>query len=188
MSKSYFAEEVFESLDAAELGEEYEQCRFINCDLSEVDISNIIFVDCGFENCNLSSAKVAGTAFRNVNFDGCKILGVSFDAASDFLFEVGFSESILDSSSFYECRLRSVKFIKCRLRNVDLAGADLQSAEFDECDLADAKFENTDLRNADLRTSFNYVFDPEHNRLKNARISSAGIAGLLQKYEIKIDQ
>ena len=79
MSKSYFTEEVFESIDAAELGEEYEQCRFINCDLSQTDLSEIVFADYRFENCNLSSAKVAGTAFRKVNFDGCKILGVSFD-------------------------------------------------------------------------------------------------------------
>jgi len=187
MPETYFTDEKFEAIEIEELGDEYEQCSFTNCDLSGADLSEKIFVDCRFENCNLSSAKVSGTAFRNVMFDSCKLLGVSFDTCSDFLFEVGFSGSILDSSSFYECRLKAAKFIKCRLRDVDLTGADLSSAEFDECDLTDAKFENTDLRNADLRSSFNYVLDPELNKIKNARFSSAGLAGLLQRYEIVIE-
>jgi len=39
----------------------------------------------------------------------------------------------------------------------------------------------------DFRTSVNYSLDPERNRIKKARFSLSGIAGLLDKYDIEID-
>jgi hypothetical protein len=50
-----------------------------------------------------------------------------------------------------------------------------------------ATFESTIIEKADFRTSFNYSIDPEKNRIKKARFSLAGIAGLLDKYDIEID-
>ena len=50
-----------------------------------------------------------------------------------------------------------------------------------------AAFENTILEKADFRTSFNYSIDPGKNRIKKAKFSLAGIAGLLEKYDIEID-
>ena len=54
--------------------------------------------------------------------------------------------------------------------------------------ISKAIFENTILEKADFRTAYNYAIDPEINKIKRARFSSFGVAGLLQKYDIDIEQ
>jgi hypothetical protein len=43
------------------------------------------------------------------------------------------------------------------------------------------------LEKADIRTSHNYTIDPEKNKVKKAKFSIHGIAGLLDKYDIEIE-
>ena len=43
------------------------------------------------------------------------------------------------------------------------------------------------LEKVDFRTAYNYAFDPASNKVKDARFSKNGIAGLLEKYEIRIE-
>ena len=83
--------------------------------------------------------------------------------------------------------MKKTVFRDSLLVETDFAGADLSGATFDNCDLAHAVFENTILEKADLRTSYNYSIDPETNRIKKARFSVTGIAGLLEKYDIEIE-
>jgi fluoroquinolone resistance protein len=59
---------------------------------------------------------------------------------------------------------------------------------FDNCDLSKASFDNTILEKADFRTAFNYSINPESNKIKKAKFSVSGIAGLLDKYDIHIEQ
>src|SRR5689334_2270189 len=74
----------------------YDHCTFLHCDLSSVNLSEIIFVDCVFTGCNLSMAAVSATVFRDVRFAECKMLGVRFDQASTFGLSCGFEGCILD--------------------------------------------------------------------------------------------
>ncbi|WP_373542362.1 pentapeptide repeat-containing protein [Chamaesiphon sp.] len=64
---------------------------------------------------------------------------------------------------------------------------DLSSSVFDNCDLTRTIFARTILEKADFRNSFNYSIDPELNRIKKAKFSQSGIAGLLDKYDIEIE-
>jgi hypothetical protein len=48
-------------------------------------------------------------------------------------------------------------------------------------------FNKSILEKADLRSSFNYSFDPEQNRITKARFSRMGVIGLLDKYRIEIE-
>ena len=72
-------------------------------------------------------------------------------------------------------------------RRFSFAEADLTEAVFKDCDLSGAIFDYTVLEKADLRTAQHYSIDPENNRLKKARFSIFGIAGLLDKYDIDIE-
>jgi uncharacterized protein YjbI with pentapeptide repeats len=72
------------------------------------------------------------------------------------------------------------------LGELDLTECDLTGSVFDNCDLKGAVFENTIIEKADFRTSFNYSIDPQTNRIKKAKFSLSGIAGLLHKYDIEI--
>ena len=83
--------------------------------------------------------------------------------------------------------MKVATFHKCILHEVDFTETDLTAAIFDECDLSGAIFTDSILEKADFRTAFNYTIDPESNKMKKAKFSSHGIAGLLTKYGIKID-
>jgi uncharacterized protein YjbI with pentapeptide repeats len=74
-----------------------------------------------------------------------------------------------------------------KLHEVDFTECNVSGSVFDSCDFTDATFENANIEKADFRTSFNYSIDPEKNRMKKARFSLSGIAGLLEKYDIEID-
>jgi uncharacterized protein YjbI with pentapeptide repeats len=72
------------------------------------------------------------------------------------------------------------------MHEVDFSESDLSNATFDNCDLLTATFDRTVLEKADFRTAYNYAIDPENNRIKKARFSTAGLAGLLFKYDLDI--
>ena len=64
---------------------------------------------------------------------------------------------------------------------------DVDGAVFDHCDLSRATFDNTSIERDDFRTSYNYSIDPERNRIKKAKFTIFGISGLLDKYDIHIE-
>jgi uncharacterized protein YjbI with pentapeptide repeats len=166
---------------------EYENCSFTACNFFEADLSGIIFSDCKFSGCDLSMAVVSEAAFRDIAFENCKMLGIRFDEGNQFGLAFRFEGCILDNSSFYQTKIKKTVFRNTQLRSVDFVDCNLTSALFDNCDLSGAIFENTILEKADLRSSNNYVIDPEFNRIKKASFSLSGIPGLLQKYGISID-
>ena len=189
MSNIYFEEQIFEKTDFSEKAltvGEYEVCTFINCNFSDSDLSQIGFVDCEFNGCNLSMVKVVKTIFNNVKFKECKMLGVNFENSNEFLFSFDFENCILDFSSFYKRSLKNSKFKNCSLQEADFTESDLSNISFDNCDMTRTKFENTLLEKTDLSTSYNFSIDPEKNRIKKAKFSLTGIAGLLDKYDIVI--
>jgi fluoroquinolone resistance protein len=82
--------------------------------------------------------------------------------------------------------MKKAVFSNCSLHEVDFTETDLSQAVFENCDFAGATFDQTILEKVDLRSSHHYIIDPENNRLKKAKVSSAELAGLLQKYELDI--
>jgi uncharacterized protein YjbI with pentapeptide repeats len=75
----------------------------------------------------------------------------------------------------------------CQLQEVDFSESDLNEGVFNDCDLTHATFERTNLEKADFRTASNFSIDPENNKLKKAKFSTDGLAGLLTKYQLQID-
>ncbi len=166
---------------------EYENCTFSTCDFSNKDLSNVKFISCKFEHCNLSMALLGNTAFKEVIFTSSKMLGLRFDHCSAMAFEITIDNCILNNSSFYKMKLKSTAFKSSQLEDVDFTECDLTGAIFDNCDLQKAVFDNTILEKTDFTTAFNYSLDPERNRIKKAKFSLNGIAELLSKYNIEID-
>jgi uncharacterized protein YjbI with pentapeptide repeats len=165
---------------------EYENCKYAKCILSGTDLSTILFIDCTFSDCDLSLVNLAKTCFRDVAFKDCKMWGLHFENADPFGLSVTFDHCSLNHSSFYQVKLKKVHFKGCTLHEADFTESDLTSAIFNHCDLARATFDHTILEKADFRTAVNYSIDPEKNKIKKARFSTAGITGLLDKYDIDI--
>jgi uncharacterized protein YjbI with pentapeptide repeats len=132
-------------------------------------------------------ASLKNTAMNDIHFVGCKLVGVQFDECNPFLFSVGFENCVLKLAVFYKTKLKKTRFKNCNLQETDFTEAELTEAVFDNCDLQRAIFHKTNLEKSDFRTSFLYSIDPEVNKIKKARFSGMGLAGLLDKYGIVID-
>jgi fluoroquinolone resistance protein len=166
---------------------EYESCIFCNCDFSNSDLSEVFFLSCEFLGCNLSMAKLTKTTLRDVKFRDCKMLGIRFDNCNQFGLAIYIESCTLNHSSFYQAKLKNTIFRHTNLHEVDFTQCDLTGSVFDNCDLTGAMFENTILEKTDFTTSHSYSIDPEINRVKKAKFSLQGVAGLLYKYDIEID-
>lgn len=191
MDKRYFEDEIFEKINFRETPPaqgEYEACSFRNCDLSETDLSGILFIDCEFSGCNLSMAKLNKTGFQGVTFKECKMLGLHFENCNEFGLTLTFHHSVLNHSSFYGVKLKKTLFEQCQLQEVDLTDSDCSESKFIACDLQKAIFMNTNLEKADLSSATNFMIDPERNRIRKAIFHLYELAGLLAKYDIRIVQ
>lgn len=166
---------------------EYENCRFINCDLSQANLSGYSFMDCSFEHCNLGMAVLKKTSLKGVAFKHCKLLGLNFSDCNIFLLAMDFEDCQLNLASFFGLKLKNRKFIRCSFLETDFTEADLGGCLFDDCNFDRALFRHTVLDKADLRSSRLYVIDPEHNKLKGAKFAFPAVLGLLDKYDIVVD-
>ncbi|MEM4663148.1 MAG: pentapeptide repeat-containing protein, partial [Candidatus Diapherotrites archaeon] len=111
-----------------------------------------------------------------------------FDTCNEFGLSFSFEGCQLNHSSFYKTKIKKTIFKDSELLETDFTEADLTNAVFDKCNLTQAIFDHTILEKADFRTSYNYTIDPEINRIKKAKFSITGLAGLLYKYEIVIEK
>ncbi len=182
-------EQTYNRVTAAELkamGRNFEYCKFNNCDFSYADLSNLVLADCLFTDCNLALATVNDTGWQNINFTGCKLSGIHFNKSSNFLFELHFSNCVLDNAIFYQKKNKKARFENCSLIETDFTEADLTDAVFENCNLNRAYFSRTKLQGADFRTSYNFIINPEDNMLKKAKFSYQGLPGLLVKYGIVV--
>ena len=166
---------------------EFEDCVFKNCDFSDADFQFNTFQDCEFIDCNLSMLILANTSIKNVKFKNCKLLGIDFSKCTDFLFEVRFLDCAMDYAVFAYKKMPKTNFTSCSLKEVNFVGTNLTNATFENCNLDNAIFNETILAGADFTTATNYKIDPEFNPMKKAKFSTAGIMGLLEKYDIKIE-
>lgn len=181
--------QTFEKIDfiKEKLEEGYESCTFTQCNFVGANLSSVKFSECEFVNCNMSNLIVTNTALRDVQFCDCKLLWVGFGNCDSFLFAVSFEKCILGLSSFHRLKMRKTQFTECSLHEVSFVETDLGESVFDECDFSQALFERTILEKADFRTSYHYIINPETNKIKKAKFSQSGIAGLLQSYDITIE-
>ena len=190
MNEVFIDEESFTNIDFTQKPLKtgvYECCTFLNCNFGNADFSLFRFTGCTFKDCNLSLVKLINTAFTDVEFSQCKMLGVRFDTCNPLGLSFRFKGCSMDNAVFHNLEIRKMQFDHCRLHEADFTDAVLPEASFMNCDLEGSRFENTILEKADFSTAINFQFDPELNKIKGARFSVSGLAGLLTKYNLKID-
>ncbi|WP_139959129.1 pentapeptide repeat-containing protein [Flavicella sediminum] len=190
MGQAFIEEETFEKKDFSETRLEkghYEICVFSNCNFSNSNLSEVQFIECEFYDCNFSMANLNQTVFNDVIFKDCKMLGLHFEKSSNFGFSIQVENSQLNHASFYGKKMAKSIFRKCKLQEVDFTNSDISGAVFDECDLRNATFDRSNLQKTDFRNSYDYTIDPEDNQIKGAKFSLQSVAGLLKKYQIKIE-
>lgn len=164
----------------------FENCQFSGCDFSGQHLAGLSFSQCSFDCCNLSNAHIDGTVFKDLRFSDCKLLGLAFSKCRDFFVSLRFENCLLHFTSFSGLKLRQTVFVNCELRDASFFKTDLSGSVFDRCDLNRALFGRTNLEKVDFTSSYNYIIEPEENRIRKAKFSAFGLPGLLQKYDIEI--
>lgn len=190
MAAVYITDQQFVNLDVAQnpLQEgDYEDCIFSDTNFSGAQFYGIRFTNCRFLQCNFSLASFSGAGFRDAEFKGCKLMGVAFDKCDPFMFSASFRDCTIDNSTFYRMKLKKTRFENCSLKECDFSEADLTESNFQLSDLNGAVFDRTLLEKADFRNAMHYQINPATNRIKNARFSLQGVAGLLSGFGIKIE-
>ena len=82
--------------------------------------------------------------------------------------------------------MKQTTFANCNLHESDFTQADFSNSLFENCDFLDATFFETILEKADFSTSYNYRIHPVENKIKKAKFSHNGLAGLLLNYDIVV--
>jgi fluoroquinolone resistance protein len=186
MSNTYFSDQTYNQVTALEKGGIYEACTFMNCELGSADLTSVAFIDCIFKECNLSGANMMHATFNGVTFLESKLIGIFFDNCNDVPFKIKFISCNLQLTSFYKRSMKNFHFENCNLREVDFCDADVSNSLFDDCDFTAAKFEHTNLEKANLRSSRNFVLDPNINNVKKMKCTPQSALGLLHKFNLEI--
>jgi len=166
---------------------DFENVCFKNTNFASKSLDSFEFIECTFISCDLSMAKTENTVFTRVKFENCKLLGVNFSECSKFAFSVYFKDSVLNYCHFEKNDFRKSRFEDCLIKEAGFFDSDLSLAQFDNCDLSDSVFEGCNLSKCDFTTSNNYSISPSENNIKKAKFSYPGVLGLLNSFNIIIE-
>jgi fluoroquinolone resistance protein len=169
-------------------GNRFLDCSFRDCDFSNCSLTTTEFVSCSFDSCNMSNASIAETAFKDVSFLACKLVGLDFNGCNPFMLKMHFDRCQLHMANFSGLSLERTSFLSCSLLDTDFSGANLTEVLFDNCDMERAIFKFSTLAKANFITSYNYIIDPEETPVYKAKFSLHGLAGLLHKYNIIVEE
>ena len=170
----------------------FADCAFINCSFASAILRNCRFNNCVFKNCDLSLAKISGSSFPSTSFESSKLIGIDWTQGdwSKLRFGnlLGFSECVLNHSTFIGVDLSGIQIKDCIATGVDFREANLSKVAFGTTDLAESIFGNTNLSKADLRHARNYSIDPAKNNLERAKFSMPEAIALLYSMDIELDE
>ncbi|GAA0124918.1 pentapeptide repeat-containing protein [Clostridium sp. CTA-19] len=164
----------------------FEQCEFLNCDFLQGDFSCSTFEDCIFKECNLALINVDDTKFRNVTFEGCKIVGINFTKCDNFILDVKFFESLINSCNFSRLSLKKTSFKGSIIKECDFIEVNLQECDFTYTTLTKSVFLDCNLSKADFSYAKEYDINPQANKLKKAIFTVPDAAMLLKYFDIVI--
>jgi fluoroquinolone resistance protein len=171
---------------------EFEDCTFERCVLTSCTLYRCRFTNCRFIACDLSLVQVPNSLFSVVAFERSKAVGVDWTKAGGtptawLMMSFGFTECVLDYSSFFGLSLRTIKLVRCHAQAADFAEADLSGADCSGTDFTESKFLHTNIEKADFTGATGYAIDPTANRVKQARFSLPEAISLLRGFDVVIE-
>lgn len=166
----------------------FENCTFTSCDFSNTKFLSCEFVDCIFEKCNLSNTKFPNSVINGDTFQYCKMIGIDFTISNSKLgLELNCTHCDLNYTNFKFLVLAKSIFNNCTLKESDFSNSNCKNVSYEGSDLLNALFSNTDLRESSFIGALNYVFNPNDNKIKDAKFSRSQVLNLLLVYKIKIE-
>lgn len=133
-----------ELLEAShQAGKKLDGERFIDLDLSSIDLSGGVLQNCTFENCQFKQAKLTAGLFSRGRFVNC-----------DFA-QADLQQAVFDSSTFKTCTFTEARLGKASLNAVHAEkspydGADLTQAQAQRAQFVDSSFAGAPLLQGDF--------------------------------------
>ncbi len=154
--------------------------------LCEATLRRWVFEECRFVDCDLSMAMLDQCVLQSVEFEGCKLVGVDWTRPSKSSLSVSFERCSLRLGNLAGVRLRETKLLECDLRECDFTGADCTGADLRRSNLTGALLGGASLQKADLRETRGLDLDPEM-RFKGARVSTEVALKLAERMGLRLD-
>lgn len=192
-SQQHYFDTSFKSLDLQDgvwVGTEFEECSFVDCNFSGATFERCNFINCSFTRCQLSLISVPYTRFFALSFLECKLVGVDWTRAtwSEYHkdFEISFSQSILNDSSFFGLTLQGLVLDECKVQDVDFREGDFSHAVMTYSDFTNSLFMRTNLQSANFTESSQYSINVLENQLQGAKFSKFEAVYLLESLGIEL--
>lgn len=173
----------------------FEQCRFINANLTEALCESCHFSECDFTNARFNASVHKNSVFVNCIFRGaclflaryedCKAIGSDFveaDMRGVTLIEGDWSWANLRFVDLAKIECKAVKFVETDFYGCDLSGADLQG-----CDLSRANLAKANLTGADIRGAIVDGIDLQEVNLRKARIDMYQAVHFARSYGLIVE-
>ena len=193
-SNTDYTSKVFSGVDAKKVAVQrsvFDDCRFLDCDLSFARIADCRFRDCEFENSNLSSVSCDKSKMIGASFRHCKVTGIDWTTLDWSSYRLGspvlFEWCDISFSSFNSLMLRGLCLRDCKAHDVDFSDCDLKGAEFCRTDFRDSRFSSCRLDRCNFRGATNYFVDPLENSIEKAQFNSPEVLSLLTSFNIEIE-
>lgn len=154
--------------------------------LREATLHRWVFEECHFVDCDLSMTVLDQCVLQSVGFEGCKLVGVDWTRPSRSSLSVSFERCSLRLGNLSGARLRETKLLECDLRECDLTGADLTGADLRHSQLTGALLDGAALERADLREARGLELTPEM-RFRGARVSTDAALQLAERMGLRLD-
>ncbi|ASS64981.1 MULTISPECIES: pentapeptide repeat-containing protein [unclassified Paenibacillus] len=144
----------------------WQHVTFADCRLDRLELT-----DCRFENCDLSNIRLDGAVLHRVEFHSCKLVGADLSGA--VLRNVLFEDCQADYASFRFGNFKGVKFSGSSLNHADLYRSELAKTAFEDVQLDRAQLSGTRLSGIDLSTCEFHHLGVEMEDLKGCIIAPA---------------
>ena len=152
--------------------------------LSNATLSRWVFEDCTFVQCDMSNIKLNEVSLQKCQFRDCRLIGIDWRLANPFNLSVSFDQCQLAYSNFSGLSVNNLIVQSSDCSHVDFTEATLSGSIFTRCNLAHALFDKTDLRNADFSSARQVHFDPRANTLNDTQVSMEDALAIVRLFGI----
>ncbi|MGB0647965.1 MAG: pentapeptide repeat-containing protein [Bradymonadia bacterium] len=139
--------------------------------LSAATLNRWVFEDCRFVQCDMSNVRFSEVSLHQCKFSECRLFGVDWRLANPFNFSVSFEHCQLAYSNFSGLSLNHLLMESSDCSHVDFSEATLNGADFSGSSLQDAIFEQSEMRDVNFSTARQVRFDPRVNILQDTQLS-----------------
>jgi len=133
-----------------------------------------------YENCVFKGSSFNKADLSNFTFVDCEFIACDLSSIRS-------KKTSFRDVYFRDCKLMGIHFEdNSRLIEVDFTEASLEGVSFEGCNLTGSVFQMSNLEKSDFSGAQGFIIDPSNNRMKGAKFSQDGLAGLLTSFGIHI--